>query len=172
MPCKMTFQKMVDYIKKKQKSLKIAVMGLDNAGKTSILASLFGITDGCAPTFGYKTHSVQYGEFKINLLDIGGQSCFREYWTNYFEKTNGILFVVDCTDSRSFADYLNDLIALQVPVCILINKIDLNPGFCIEDIREKMTELNNIAAFPTTIRDYESIQKGFSWLLNAINQIT
>lgn len=75
----MTFQKMVDYIKKKQKNLKIAVMGLDNAGKTAILASLFGITDGCAPTFGYKTHLVQYDEFKINLLDIGGQSCFREY---------------------------------------------------------------------------------------------
>ncbi len=167
----MTFQKMVDYIKVKQKSLKVVVMGLDNAGKTSILASLFGITDECAPTFGYKTHSVQYDEFKINLLDIGGQSCFREYWSNYFEKTNGVLFVVDCTDCRGFSDYLNELIALQVPVCILINKIDLNPGFCIEDIKEKAVGLNDIGVFPTTIHDYKSIERGFSWLLNAIKQI-
>ncbi|ELA41701.1 small GTP-binding protein domain protein [Vittaforma corneae ATCC 50505] len=94
----MTFQKIVDYIKKKQKNLKILVMGLDNAGKTAIINSYFKLRLDSAPTFGYKIHSILYKDYKLNIVDIGGQYCFREYWSNYFERTDGILFIIDCTD--------------------------------------------------------------------------
>lgn len=155
----MTFNKIIQFLKKKQKNLKIIIMGLDNAGKTAILNSFFKINTDSAPTFGYKTHCIKYNEFCINLVEIGGQYCFKEHWSNYFEKTDGIIFVVDSTDNRNYCEYLNDIIDLNIPICIMYNKSDI--------LRNK----SNIkdGEFYTNIYEPESIRIGVDWLIDKIS---
>jgi signal recognition particle receptor subunit beta len=38
--------------------------------------------------------------FKLNVWDVGGQKAIRPYWRNYFESTDGLVFVIDCADRR------------------------------------------------------------------------
>ena len=36
--------------------------------------------------------------FKLNIWDIGGQEAIRTYWENYYDRTDGLVFVVDSSD--------------------------------------------------------------------------
>lgn len=73
------------------RQLRILLLGLDNAGKTSILkvlASEGEEVENVQPTLGFNVKSVQSKAFKLNVWDIGGQTKLRPYWRNYFEETD------------------------------------------------------------------------------------
>ena len=75
------------------------ILGLDNAGKTTIVKKLSGQPiDLIEPTLGFQIQSLEFKNYKLNLWDIGGQSSIRAYWRNYFEKTDGLVWVVDSND--------------------------------------------------------------------------
>lgn len=42
--------------------------------------------------------------FKLNIWDVGGQKSLRSYWRNYFESTDGLIWVVDSADKRRLQD--------------------------------------------------------------------
>ena len=50
--------------------------------------------------------------FKLNFWDVGGQKSLRSYWRNYFESTDGLIWVVDSADSRRIDDCRQELHAL------------------------------------------------------------
>lgn len=60
--------------------------------------------------------------FKLNIWDVGGQRSLRSYWRNYFESTDGLIWVVDSADRRRLEDCKTELEALLVEevssVCI------------------------------------------------------
>lgn len=74
--------------------LRILLLGLDNAGKTTILKSLASedITE-IKPTQGFNIKSVVVEGVKLNVWDIGGQKSIRPYWRNYFESTDVLVRV-------------------------------------------------------------------------------
>ena len=75
------------------------ILGLDNAGKTTIVKRLCGKSlEGIEPTLGFQIHTLEFLGYRLNLWDIGGQSSIRAYWRNYFEQTDGIVWVVDSLD--------------------------------------------------------------------------
>jgi len=75
------------------------ILGLDNAGKTTILKKFMGEdTSEIAPTLGFNIQTVEYDSFKLNIWDVGGQTTIRSYWRNYFEATDGLIWVVDSSD--------------------------------------------------------------------------
>ena len=47
--------------------------------------------------------------FKLNIWDVGGQKSLRSYWRNYFESTDGLIWVVDSADRRRLADCKEEL---------------------------------------------------------------
>lgn len=74
---------------KPNEEIRILTLGLDNAGKTTILKSLASEEiDQITPTRGFNVKSVQTQGFKLNVWDIGGQRNIRPYWRNYFENTD------------------------------------------------------------------------------------
>ncbi|GFH10212.1 uncharacterized protein HaLaN_05485, partial [Haematococcus lacustris] len=83
-------------VKRKEKEMRLLMVGLDNAGKTTIVKRLNGedITT-ISPTLGFNIKSMSYRGFKLNIWDVGGQKTLRPYWRNYFEKTDGLIWVVD-----------------------------------------------------------------------------
>jgi ADP-ribosylation factor-like protein 3 len=72
-----------------EKELRILLLGLDNAGKTTLLKKLASedVTH-ITPTQGFNIKSVQADGYKLNVWDIGGQRKIRPYWRNYFENTD------------------------------------------------------------------------------------
>lgn len=47
--------------------------------------------------------------FKLNMWDVGGQKSLRSYWRNYFECTDGLVWVVDSADKRRLDDCKSEL---------------------------------------------------------------
>ncbi|XP_076317142.1 ADP-ribosylation factor-like protein 3 isoform X2 [Tachypleus tridentatus] len=87
------------------RELRILLLGLDNAGKTTILKSLASedVTH-ITPTQGFNIKSVQSEGFKLNVWDIGGQRKIRPYWRNYFENTDVLIYVIDSADRKRFEE--------------------------------------------------------------------
>lgn len=50
--------------------------------------------------------------FKLNIWDVGGQKSLRSYWRNYFESTDGLVWVVDSADRLRLEDCRQELSAL------------------------------------------------------------
>lgn len=42
--------------------------------------------------------------YKLNIWDVGGQKTLRPYWRNYYEKTDGLVWVVDSADRARLED--------------------------------------------------------------------
>ena len=63
--------------------------------------------------------------FKLNVWDVGGQKSLRSYWRNYFESTDGLIWVVDSADRRRLLDCKQELSALLVEEvsCNLIQEL-------------------------------------------------
>jgi len=71
------------------KELRILLLGLDNAGKTTLMKKLASEdVSHITPTQGFNIKSVQADGMKLNVWDIGGQRKIRPYWRNYFEFTD------------------------------------------------------------------------------------
>ncbi len=79
--------------------MRILVLGLDNSGKTTIIKKFNGEeVDQISPTLGFQIKTLYYMEYKLTFWDVGGQTSIRTYWRNFFEKTDGLIWVVDSTD--------------------------------------------------------------------------
>lgn len=169
----MYFTRIIKKIKKDRKQLKILVLGLDNAGKTTILHRAFEKPiDRVEPTFGYQIHNVFYNSFNLLILDIGGQSLFREYWSNYYEKVDGVLFVFDSSDSRSFVEHIGSIrsVLVDTPVLIFANKCDLNPGFEIDslgmDFCRFLAEKKDVHLVKCSGITGEGLEAGLCWIIS------
>jgi small GTP-binding protein len=75
------------------------MLGLDNAGKTSIL---FHISDNqfrtTVPTVGLNIENITYKKYSLTFWDVGGQAT--KLWKHYFDHIDGVIFVVDSTDEE------------------------------------------------------------------------
>lgn len=60
-------------IKKVDTEARILVLGLDNAGKTTVIKKLSDEDiSQVAPTQGFTVKSLTHGQFKLNVWDVGG----------------------------------------------------------------------------------------------------
>eukprot|EP00574_Skeletonema_japonicum_P010200 CAMPEP_0201728142 /NCGR_PEP_ID=MMETSP0593-20130828/14856_1 /ASSEMBLY_ACC=CAM_ASM_000672 /TAXON_ID=267983 /ORGANISM="Skeletonema japonicum, Strain CCMP2506" /LENGTH=187 /DNA_ID=CAMNT_0048220161 /DNA_START=182 /DNA_END=745 /DNA_ORIENTATION=- len=86
-------------VKEKEKEVRILILGLDNAGKTTILRKFCGESvDTIEPTLGFNIKTLEHKNYQLNVWDVGGQKTIRAYWRNYFERTDGLIWVVDSAD--------------------------------------------------------------------------
>merc|ERR1712176_299911 len=119
--------------KKTEKESRILMLGLDNAGKTTVLKKLSDEDiSTIMPTQGFNIKSLVHDGFKLNVWDIGGQKTIRAYWSNYFEQADALVYVVDSSDTRRLQESSEELQELlqhdklvNIPVLIFANKQDL-----------------------------------------------
>ncbi|KAJ5819258.1 Small GTPase superfamily ARF/SAR type [Penicillium riverlandense] len=97
----------------KDKEMRILMLGLDNAGKTTIVKRIMDedITT-VSPTLGFIIKTIDFNGYKLNIWDVGGQRTLRSYWKNYFEKTDTLVWVVDATDRLRVDDCRQELAGL------------------------------------------------------------
>ncbi|RUS22621.1 putative ADP ribosylation factor 1 [Endogone sp. FLAS-F59071] len=82
------------------KEFRILMVGLDAAGKTTILYKLKLGENVCTiPTIGFNVETVNWhGGLNLAIWDIGGQTLIRPLWRHYYNNTRAVVFVVDSAD--------------------------------------------------------------------------
>ncbi|KAI3404945.1 hypothetical protein KGF56_002274 [Candida oxycetoniae] len=122
--------------KQKDKEIRVLALGLDNAGKTTIIKRMLKLdVESVSPTMGFQINTVPYMGHLLNIWDIGGQTTLRAFWGNYFDKTEIVIWVIDGLSmerlNESFLE-LKEKIILQdrlvgIYLLVAINKVDLVP---------------------------------------------
>ncbi|KRZ14986.1 Tyrosine-protein kinase PR2 [Trichinella zimbabwensis] len=167
-------------LREKEKEMRVLVLGLDNAGKSTILQKTLGKPiDTIPPTFGFNIETLERHGRKLNVWDVGGQKSLRSYWRNYFEDTEGLIWVVDSTDKRRLMDCkkeLHNLLKeerlLGCSLLIFANKQDLDGALTVQQITE-LLELKKITShhwlcLPCSARLGTNLLEGIDWLIDDI----
>ncbi|NHJ01915.1 MAG: GTP-binding protein [Candidatus Heimdallarchaeota archaeon] len=165
---------------KESEKYEIAIIGLDGAGKTTIVNRL--LRSEFIPTtrtLGVNYRTVRYRQIEFNLVDLGGQQIYRNLlWHDSIKKASAIVFVLDSADiriseaSEAFWNSIqqND----KVPVLFIANKIDL-PGSRSFDLIVKDLDLPRAARsarpvglFRISAKTGENFYDAFDWLADVI----
>lgn len=171
---------MLRKLKKSDKELRVLLLGLDNAGKTTILKKLSDeeITH-IMPTQGFNIKSLVQNGFKLNVWDIGGQKSIRPYWENYFDGTDCLVYVIDSSDEarvEETGEELNTLLEQDqlagVPVLVFANKQDMDSSLTAKEILEALN-LDNIRDRKWHIqacsaKTGDGVNDGMSWVLKTV----
>ena len=93
-----------------KKEMRILMVGLGAAGKTTILYKLkLGEIVTTIPTIGFNVETVEYKNINFTVWDVGGQDKIRPLWRHYFQNTQGLIFVVDSNDRDRAAEARDEL---------------------------------------------------------------
>lgn len=179
----------------KEKNMRILILGLDNAGKSSIVARWLGDDQGSidmiAPTFGFEIHDIQCQEgYTATVWDIGGQESIRPFWRSYYEgETDAVCFVIDSADIDRIAEARRELEKVLMgteetrqgsrgaSVLIMANKQDLKDAHCIDEIKERLdldlfssTEHDMHIMPCSAMHDAASCRQGLSWIVESVRR--
>ncbi|KAG2217903.1 hypothetical protein INT45_008653 [Circinella minor] len=167
-------------IRTKEKEIRILMLGLDNAGKTTILKRINGEPiDTISPTLGFNIKTLQHDMYKLNIWDVGGQKSIRSYWRNYFEQTDALVWVVDSADRLRLQDCKKELLQLLqeerlagATLLVFANKQDLAGALSEQELRDAL-ELDNIKSHHWAIQTCsavtgENLLKGMDWVVNDV----
>jgi ADP-ribosylation factor protein 1/Arf/Sar family protein len=130
----------------KQKEMRILMVGLDAAGKTTILYKLkLGEVVTTIPTIGFNVETVEYRNIQFTVWDVGGQDKIRPLWRHYFQNTQGIIFVVDSNDRDRVPEareelqrMLNEDELRDALLLVFANKQDLPNAMSVAEITDKL----------------------------------
>ncbi|PIK55255.1 hypothetical protein BSL78_07851 [Apostichopus japonicus] len=106
-----------------KKSVRILMVGLDAAGKTTILYKLkLGDVVTTIPTIGFNVETVEYENISFTVWDVGGQDKIRPLWRHYFQNTQALIFVVDSNDRERIGEATEELekMGYQVSVTLYV----------------------------------------------------
>merc|ERR1711997_1290572 len=105
----LTFSRVFDRLFGK-KEMRILMVGLDAAGKTTILYKMkLGEVVTTIPTVGFNVETVEYKNISFTVWDVGGQHKIRKLWRHYYQGTHGLIFVVDSSDRDRIEDAREEL---------------------------------------------------------------
>ena len=174
------------------KEATIIFLGLDNAGKTTLLHMLReNKVQNHEPTRHAHNEELQMGSVQFHTYDLGGHLAARRVWKDYFVKVDGIVFLVDAADCNRFEESKQELTSMlssnelkNVPFLVLGNKIDKKGAVSERELRHylglnqtsgKSIKSNNnqdgirpIELFMCSVIKRTGFVEGFEWLSNQI----
>jgi len=167
---------------KRLQDKRILLLGLDAAGKTTILYKLhMGDIITTIPTIGFNVEEVIYRSLRMTMWDVGGQDKIRPLWRHYYQGSNALIYVVDACDHDRITEAKKELYGIladgnlqDIPILILANKSDLMHALSVSEI----TRLFDLQA----MRDHswyvqassaisgEGLYEGLDWLSQMLSK--
>merc|ERR1712233_176166 len=175
----LTFSKLFDRLWGK-KEMRILMVGLDAAGKTTILYKLkLGEIVTTIPTIGFNVETVEYKNIQFTVWDVGGQDKIRPLWRHYFQNTQGIIFVVDSNDRVRVVEareelqrMLNEDELRDALLLVSANKQDLPNAMNAAEITDKLglhsLRNRNWYIQATCATSGDGLYEGLDWLSNQL----
>merc|ERR1719181_266510 len=122
--------------------MRILMVGLDAAGKTTILYKLkLGEVVTTIPTVGFNVEEVQYKNINFTVWDVGGQDKIRPLWRHYYSNTDALIWVVDSSDTdrieiaqEEFHKTCSEADLAGACVLVFANKMDLPDAMSVNSV--------------------------------------
>ncbi|KAJ3339831.1 ADP-ribosylation factor [Gonapodya prolifera JEL478] len=165
-----------------KKEMRILMVGLDAAGKTTILYKLkLGEIVTTIPTIGFNVETVEYKNISFTVWDVGGQDKIRPLWRHYFQNTQGIIFVVDSNDRDRIGEARDELQRMlnedelrDAILLVFANKQDLPNAMSAAEITDKLGLHNlrqrNWYIQATCATSGDGLYEGLEWLSNNLKR--
>jgi len=163
-----------------KQEVRILMLGLDAAGKTTILYKLkFGEIVTTNPTVGFNIEKVEYKNIIFTVWDVGGQHKIRQIWQHYYQSTDALIFVVDSSDRGRIEEAHEELVKMlnkeelkSAILLVLANKQDLPSAMTTPELTEKLL-LNGLQnrewyVQQTCATNGEGLYDGLDWLTNTL----
>lgn len=160
----------------------IALLGLERAGKTSLVKKLLKKDDIVVrPTYGVNIESYQYRDLNFTCFDLGGHQPFRlSLWKKFIERADGVMYLVDSADTARFQEskqtfwhYIN-FAKPSSPVLFLANKGDLPDSKDLSEINlefELDKFLRNLRPFNVqkiSALTGQGVYEAWDWMVNVL----
>ncbi|XP_021069441.1 putative ADP-ribosylation factor-like protein 5C [Mus pahari] len=155
---------------------KVIIVGLDNAGKTTILYQFLTneVVHTCS-TIGSNVEEIVLQKTHFLMWDLGGQEALRSTWDTYYSNAKFVILVIDSTDRNRLLTTREELYkmlaheALQdASVLIFANKQDVKDSMTTAEISQFLT-LSAIKDHPWHIQGCcaltgEGLPAGLQWM--------
>eukprot|EP00033_Pygsuia_biforma_P000137 GCRY01000173.1.p1 GENE.GCRY01000173.1~~GCRY01000173.1.p1 ORF type:complete len:208 (+),score=26.86 GCRY01000173.1:81-626(+) len=165
----------------RNKEMRILMVGLDAAGKTTILYKLkLGEVMTTIPTIGFNVETVDYKNISFTVWDVGGQDKIRPLWRHYFQNTQAVIFVVDSNDRDRIDEAKNELSRMldedelrDAVLLVFANKQDLPNAMSAAEISDKVG-LHNLRQRNWYIQNTcattgDGLYEGLDWLSSTLS---
>jgi small GTP-binding protein len=157
-------------------NFKIVILGLQNAGKTTILYRLsIGQVVSTQPTIGSNVEEISHNNVKFQAWDLGGQESMRSVWDVYYINTDGIIYVIDSADTTNYEESKTQLLKIlqndelkNAILLIFANKQDLDSVkqpdelvkiYGLDQIKNHLWHMQ-----PCSAKTGEGLMAGLKWL--------
>jgi ADP-ribosylation factor protein 1 len=163
----------------------LVMVGLDAAGKTSILYRLkLGQVVTTMPTIGFNVETVSRGNLNTRIWDVGGQSKIRRSWSHFSTGVIGVIFVVDSSDHERMEEARDELHSLlreqhmkEAAVLVYANKQDLPQAMAGSEVADRL-ELHSLRSQSWFVQEAsatcgDGAAEGLDWLTREVrNRLT
>ncbi|XP_045181430.2 ADP-ribosylation factor 3-like [Mercenaria mercenaria] len=162
---------------------RILMIGLDSAGKTTILYKMkLGETVTTIPTVGFNVETVSPVKgVSFTLWDIGGQDKIRPLWRHYYNKLDGLVYVVDSADEERMSVAKEELFNVlesdemkEVPLLIIANKQDLenslDPSKIVDQLNLNTLRHRSWYIQPACATTGDGIKEGMQMLASMVKR--
>ncbi|XP_065278754.1 putative ADP-ribosylation factor-like protein 5C [Emys orbicularis] len=159
---------------------KVIIVGLDNAGKTTILYQfLMNEVVHTSPTIGSNVEEIILRKTHFLMWDIGGQETLRSTWNTYYSNTEFVILVIDSTDRERLTVTREELYKMlahedlqNAAVLIFANKQDVKNSMTTSEISKFLT-LSSIKDHPWHIQGCcaltgEGLPAGLEWMKSRV----
>ncbi|CAG8450998.1 6855_t:CDS:2 [Ambispora leptoticha] len=158
-----------------EKEVRILILGLDGAGKTTILYRFqIGEVVTTIPTIGFNVETVTYKNIKFQVWDLGGQTSIRPYWRCYYANTDAVIYVVDSVDRDRINTAREELHAMleeeelrESALLVFANKQDMDGAMSVTEVSDslRLDTLKNRqwTIYKTSAVKGDGLTEGLDW---------